>query len=135
MIFCVMALFSLIAGAQTDLSRAKGVSDEDWERINSNPEYFKAVLAVQDSLLRFVLLFTQDMATLADMHLYSTDTMKTTFSMLIGDGVATPTAISLLTPLNQTQEESVAATICSIWTILLYWELNHHTHYWLLRAL
>jgi len=51
MIFCVIALFSLIAGAQTDLRRAKGVSDEDWERINSNPEYFKAVLAVQDSLL------------------------------------------------------------------------------------
>ena len=51
MIFCVIALFSLIAGAQTDLRRAKGVSDEDWERINSNPEYFKAVLAVQDTLL------------------------------------------------------------------------------------
>lgn len=57
MIFCVAMLLSLITWAQNDLRRAEELSDQEWEIINSNPDYFKAVLAVQDSLMAGQLLF------------------------------------------------------------------------------
>ncbi|MBR4536397.1 MAG: hypothetical protein IKO62_07060 [Bacteroidales bacterium] len=59
MIFCVAMLFSIIAWAQNDLRRAEGLSDRDWEIINGNPDYFKAVLAVQDSLMAGQLISVQ----------------------------------------------------------------------------
>ena len=58
-IFCVAMLFSIITWAQNDLRRAEGLSDQDWEIINSKPDYFKAVLTVQDSLMAGQLISVQ----------------------------------------------------------------------------
>ena len=59
MIFFAMVLLSITASAQNDLRRAEGLSDQDWEIINSKPDYFKAVLAVQDSLMAGQLISVQ----------------------------------------------------------------------------
>lgn len=59
MIFFAMVLLSITASAQNDLRRAEGLSDQDWEIINSKPDYFKAVLTVQDSLMAGQLISVQ----------------------------------------------------------------------------
>ena len=59
MIFFAMVLLSITASAQNDLRRAEWLSDQDWEIINSKPDYFKAVLTVQDSLMAGQLISVQ----------------------------------------------------------------------------
>lgn len=46
-----LILIAALGMAQADLRRAEGLSDSDWNRINEYPEYFKEILAVQDSLM------------------------------------------------------------------------------------
>lgn len=46
----LMLVFSFCV-AQNDFRRAKGLTDNDWERMTSRPEYSRELIAVQDSLL------------------------------------------------------------------------------------
>ncbi|MBR4452932.1 MAG: hypothetical protein IKS33_01590 [Bacteroidales bacterium] len=51
MVLCAVMLISMLAWAQTNIRKSKYVSNENWEIINSNPEYARAIIAVQDSLM------------------------------------------------------------------------------------
>ena len=51
-ILLLAVMFAATLGmAQTDMRRAEGLTDQDWEGLNSHPDYAKELIAVQDSLL------------------------------------------------------------------------------------